>query len=58
MRRAVWVAGLLAVVVIRLAAVWRQAYVAQANLGQVPLGVANLENTELFLARIGDAVFS
>ncbi|MBS3873498.1 MAG: germination protein YpeB [Firmicutes bacterium] len=43
---------------IRLAAVWRQAYVAQANVGQVPLGVASLENTGRFLARIGDAVLS
>jgi len=43
---------------IRLAAVWRQAYVAQANVGQVPLGVAKLENTGRFLARIGDAVLS
>jgi len=52
------VAGTEEQAMIRLAAVWRQAYVAQTNLGQVPLGVANLENTELFLARIGDAVFS
>ncbi|MBS3985868.1 MAG: germination protein YpeB [Selenomonadales bacterium] len=43
---------------IRLAAVWRQAYAAQEKMGQVPLGVAEFENTERFLARLGDAVLS
>lgn len=42
----------------RLAAVWRQAYAAQEKIGQVPLGVAEFENTERFLARLGDAVLS
>ena len=42
----------------RLAAVWRQAYAAQEKMGQVPLGVAEFENTERFLARLGDAVLS
>ena len=43
---------------IRLSAVWRQAYAAQEKIGQIPLGVVELQNTERFLARLGDAVLS
>lgn len=43
---------------IRLAAVWRQAYSAQEKIGQIPLGVAEFQNTERFLSRLGDAVLS
>ena len=43
---------------IRLSAVWRQAYAAQEKIGQIPLGVVELQSTERFLARLGDAVLS
>lgn len=43
---------------IRLSAVWRQAYAAQEKIGQIPLGVIEFQNTERFLARLGDAVLS
>lgn len=43
---------------IRLSSVWRQAYAAQEKIGQIPLGVVELQNTERFLARLGDAVLS
>jgi len=43
---------------IRLSSVWRQAYAAQEKIGQIPLGVVELQNTERFLANLGNAVLS
>jgi spore germination protein len=43
---------------IRLAAVWRQAYAAQEKIGQIPLGVVELQNTEQYLGKLGDYVLS
>ncbi len=41
----------------KLATVWRQLYAAQEKVGQLPLGLVPLENTEAYLASVGDQVF-
>lgn len=40
-----------------LATVWRQIYAAQAKIGQLPLGLVSLDQTEAYLAQLGDQVF-
>lgn len=42
----------------KLATVWRQLYAAQEKVGQLPLGLVPLENTEAYLASVGDQVFA
>jgi spore germination protein len=37
-----------------MTSVWRQVYAARQNLGQLPLGVVQLDKTEEFLTRMGD----
>ncbi len=42
----------------KLATVWRQLYAAHEKVGQLPLGLIPLENTEAYLASVGDQVFA
>ncbi|MGI6358722.1 MAG: germination protein YpeB [Bacillota bacterium] len=41
-----------------LATVWRQVYAAQENVGQLPLGLVPLDESEAYLSQVGDYVFS
>lgn len=41
-----------------LSDIWRQAFSGQENLGQLPIGQPEIENTSKFLSQIGDYSFS
>ncbi len=41
-----------------LATVWRQVYAAQEKVGQLPLGLVPLDETEAYLSQTGDYVFA
>ncbi len=41
-----------------LATVWRQVYAAQENVGQLPLGLVPLDESEAYLSQVGDYIFS
>ena len=41
----------------KLSTVWRQVYAAEEKVGQLPLGLVPLDETESYLHRVGDYVF-
>lgn len=41
-----------------LATVWRQVYAAQEKVGQLPLGLVPLDETEAYLSQAGDYIFA